>query len=238
MCTWFARLAHPRRSCSAFAGWDSLANHSLGLIALGFARLLNWICIWPFTLNSQLLTFNSFPRFRADGDQTGLHDHPSLTIGGIRDRRFQFCTLLTDQRHGGGFAAGNFRNCAMHAAAMAMVPELEAILSPPVQCSISAKERSSVLATSTNRVRRTLNITRRVLISPEATNRLRSLWPTGDLEHSSLRCSYLIWPAKRPDPFDFIQTKVTVNGQEIPHLHRKRLVQSPRDMGDIYKYIL
>ena len=129
--TWFARLAHPRRSCSAFAGRDSLANHSLGLIALGFARLLNWICIWPFTLNSQLLTFNSFPRFRADANQTGLHDHPSLTIGGIRDRRFQFCTLLADQRPRMRLATGNIRNCAIHAAAMVMVPELEAILSPP-----------------------------------------------------------------------------------------------------------
>ena len=46
--TWFARLAHPRRSCCAFAGWDSLANHSLGLITLGFARAMtclsnNWL---------------------------------------------------------------------------------------------------------------------------------------------------------------------------------------------------
>ena len=39
--TWFARLAHSRRSCSAFAGWDSLANHSLGLITLGFAGAMN-----------------------------------------------------------------------------------------------------------------------------------------------------------------------------------------------------
>ena len=29
-----------RRSCSAFAGWDSLANHSLGLITLGFAKAM------------------------------------------------------------------------------------------------------------------------------------------------------------------------------------------------------
>ena len=201
--TWFARLAHPRRSCFAFAGWDSLANHSLGLIALGFAGLLSWNCIWPFTLNSQPLTFNSFPRFRADGDQTGLHDHPSLTNGGIHDRRFQFCTLLTDQQPKMRLAAGNFRTCAIHAAAMVIVPELEALLSPPVQCSFGAKARSSNRATSRHRAVRTINITRRVLVSPDATNSLRSLWPTGDLEHSLLRCSYLIWPSKRPDPFDF-----------------------------------
>jgi len=30
-------------------------------------------------------------------------------------------------------AAGNIRNCAIHAAAMEFVPELEATLSPPVQ---------------------------------------------------------------------------------------------------------
>ena len=71
------------------------------------------------------------------------------------------------------------------------------------QCSISAKERSSVLATSTNRVRRTLNITRGVLISPDATNSLRSSWPIGDLEHSAIWSSYLIRTSKRPDPFDF-----------------------------------
>ena len=32
-----AAAAHHPRSCYAFAGWDSLASHSLGLIALGFA---------------------------------------------------------------------------------------------------------------------------------------------------------------------------------------------------------
>ena len=57
---------------------------------------------------------------------------PSLTIGGIHDRRFQFCTLLTDLRQRVRLAAGNVRNCANHAAAMVMVLELEAILSPPV----------------------------------------------------------------------------------------------------------
>ena len=55
-----------------------------------------------------------------------------MSIGGIRDRRFQFCTLLTDQRPRVRIAAGNFRTCAIHAAAMEFVPELEAILSPPV----------------------------------------------------------------------------------------------------------
>ena len=41
-------------------------------------------------------------------------------------------------------AAGNFRNCAMHAAAMEFVPELEAELSPPVQ-------REGMLIQSSNR---------------------------------------------------------------------------------------
>ena len=105
--------------------------------------------------------------------------HPSLTNGGIHDRRFQFCTLLADQRPGGRFAAGNFRNCANHAAAMVIVPELEAILSPPVQCSFCAKARSSNRATSMHRAVRTINIARRVLISPEETKSLRTLWLTG-----------------------------------------------------------
>ena len=142
-------------------------------------------------------------RSPAEGDQTSLHDHPSFTIGGIRDRRFQFCTLLTDQRHGGGFAADNVRTCANHAAAMAMVPELEAILSPPVQNSFSAKACSSNRATRVYRTVRTITITRRVLVSPEETNSLRSSWLTGDLEHRALRCSYLICTSKRPDPFAF-----------------------------------
>ena len=34
-------------------------------------------------------------RSPADGDQTGIHGHPSLTIGGIRDRRFYFFTSAT-----------------------------------------------------------------------------------------------------------------------------------------------
>ena len=93
--------------------------------------------------------------------------HPSLTIGGIRDHRFQFCTLLADQRPRMRLATGNIRNCAIHAAAMVIVPKLEAILSPPVQCSFSAKARSSNRATSAHRAVRTINITKRVLISPE-----------------------------------------------------------------------
>jgi hypothetical protein len=59
---------------------------------------------------------------------------PSLTIGGIRDRRFQFCTLLTDQQPRMRLATGNIRNCAMHAAAMEFPPRLEATLTPPFQC--------------------------------------------------------------------------------------------------------
>ena len=58
---------------------------------------------------------------------------PSLTIGGIRDRRLHFCTLLTDQQPRMRLAAGNVRNRGRHAAAMAFVPELDAELSPPVQ---------------------------------------------------------------------------------------------------------
>ena len=59
--TWFARLAHSRRSCFASAGWDSLANHSLGLITLGFARSLRWKHAWLFFQTSQFKLRTSFP---------------------------------------------------------------------------------------------------------------------------------------------------------------------------------
>jgi len=77
-------------------------------------------------------------------------------------------------------AAGNIRNWAMHAAAMAFVPELEATLSPPVQCSFSAKAPSANRATSKHRAVRTINITRRVPVSPEETDSLRSSCLTGE----------------------------------------------------------
>jgi len=78
----------------------------------------------------------------------GFHCHPSLTIGGIHDRRLQFCTLLTDQQPKMRFAAGNIRNGAMHAAAMAFVPELDANLSPPVQREGMLIQSSNILASS------------------------------------------------------------------------------------------
>lgn len=58
-------------------------------------------------------------------------------------------------------------------------------------------------ATSLPRAVRTISITRQVLISPEGTYRLRSLWLTGDLEHSALWCTDLPMQSKRPDPFSF-----------------------------------
>jgi len=51
----------------------------------------------------------------------------------LHDRRFQFCALLTNQQPRMRLAAGNVRNCATHAAAMEIIHELEATLSPPVQ---------------------------------------------------------------------------------------------------------
>ena len=59
-----------------------------------------------------------------------------------------------------------------------------------------------VRATSRHRAVRTINIARRVLISPEGTNRLRSSWLTGDLDRGALRCTDLLMQSKRPDPFD------------------------------------
>ena len=77
--------------------------------------------------------------------------HPSLTIGGIHDRRLQFCTLLTDQQPKMRLAAGNIRNCATHAAAMAFVPELDAELSPPVQREGMLIQTRNILASSSSK---------------------------------------------------------------------------------------
>ena len=46
---------------------------------------------------------------------------------------FQLFALRTDQQPRIRLAAGNVRNGANHVAAMVVVPELEATLSPPVQ---------------------------------------------------------------------------------------------------------
>jgi len=45
-------------------------------------------------------------------------------------------------------AAGNIRNCAMHAAAMEFVPELEANLSPPFQREGMLIQSRNILASS------------------------------------------------------------------------------------------
>jgi len=83
--------------------------------------------------------------------RSGWHPcHPSLTIGGIRDRRFQFCTLLTDQQPKMRFVSGNIRSCANHAAAMAFVPELEATLTPPDQREGTLIDSSTARATSSS----------------------------------------------------------------------------------------
>ena len=115
-------------------------------------------------------------RWRSDW----LPCHPARTNGGIRDRRSHFRTFPTDQRHGVRLATGNVRTCAMHAAAMVLVPELEAIGSPPFNARSARTQFIRIEQHAIVRVRRTINITRRVLISPEETNSLRSLWLTGD----------------------------------------------------------
>ena len=61
-------------------------------------------------------------RSRAAWPSDWLPCHPARTNGGIRDRRFHFCTFPTDQRPRMSLATGNVRICAMHAAAMEFVP--------------------------------------------------------------------------------------------------------------------
>jgi len=76
--TVISAATHPRRSCSASAGWDSLANHSLGLITLGLARSLEMEACLAVLSNFSIRTSNFLPRSTADGDQTGIHAIPAL----------------------------------------------------------------------------------------------------------------------------------------------------------------
>ena len=89
----FFRMSWEVAACSAFAGWDSLANHSLGLITLGFARAMTWLS------NSWLGGCSRWrERLLCPLSCRGRPDwhpcHPSLTNGGIHDRRLHFfrCT--------------------------------------------------------------------------------------------------------------------------------------------------
>ena len=93
--TWFARLAHSRRSCCAFAGRDSL---SLGLMV---NRLRCYMDSSNEPITERYLALGSLlvsARSRAAWPSDWLPCHPARTNGGIRDRRFHFCTLITDQQ--------------------------------------------------------------------------------------------------------------------------------------------
>jgi hypothetical protein len=122
--------ALPPSLVPCFRGLGLVRFGSLGLIALGCAGAMNWIRYLLPTDNCELTSPLSC-RWRSDW----LPCHPSQSIGGIRDRRFQFLPLPTDQRPSVRLAAGNLCNGA---AATVVVHSLDASLSPPVQRGVIA----------------------------------------------------------------------------------------------------
>jgi len=151
--------------------------------------------------NFSIQTSNFLPRSPADGDQTGIHAIPALQSAASVTAVFS--SVLYSQ-------TSNLK-CVLQRATFATVRHmrrrwhLSLSWMPNYRRLFSAKACSSKLATSLHRAVRNINITRRVLISPEETIRLRSSWLTGDLELNTLMCNYLILRTKRPnrpDPFD------------------------------------
>ena len=114
-----------------------------------------------------------------------------------------------------------FDHWARHATPTVFVPDLEAVLSPPV----SAKACSSNQATCEHRAVRTINITRRVLVSQEDANRLRSSWLTGEFNHIENRKQGLTRMAPEWHLHGWVQGAVALefplplNLRIIPNLH-------------------
>ncbi len=85
------------------------------------------------------LTQNRYPGNTAERDLAHRHIYLEIdrwyTRRGIAAAKWLSWnrTLLTDQQPKMRLASGNVRNCAKHAAAIVIIPELEAKLSPPVQ---------------------------------------------------------------------------------------------------------
>jgi len=136
-------------------------------------------------------------RSPAEGDQTGIHAIPALQSAASMTAVFSSVLYLQTSS----------QKCVLQRATFATVRHmrrrwnLPQSWKPNYRRLISAKACSANRATREHRAVRASNITWRVLVLPDATNSLRSSWLTGDLEHSALRCNYLIERSKRPDPF-------------------------------------
>ena len=102
---------------------------------------------------------------------------PSLTIGGIHDRRLQFCTLLTDQQPKMRLASGNLCNCGLRCGGDRRYPFVGSHHVAAYSARRHVEYSSRTLCIQSIPY---TNITRGVLATPEETYRLRSLWQTGD----------------------------------------------------------
>ena len=126
--------------------------------------------------NFSIQTSNFIPRSPADGDQTGIHAIPALQSAASVTAVFS--SVLYSQT--------SSQKCVLQRATFATVQHmrrrwnLSLSWKPSYRRLNSAKARTPNRATSLHRAVRTIYITRQVLISPEATNSLRSSWLTGD----------------------------------------------------------
>ena len=129
--------------------------------------------------NFSIQTSNFIPRSRADGDQTGIHAIPALQSAASVTAVFS--SVLYSQTSN--------QKCVLQRATFATVRHmrrrwhLSLSWKPPYRRLFIAKACSSNRATSLHRAVRAVYITTQVLISPEGSNRLRSLWLTGDNNH-------------------------------------------------------
>ena len=126
--------------------------------------------------NFSIQTSNVIPRSRADGDQTGIHAIPALQSAASMTAVFS--SVLYSQT--------SSQECVLQRATFATVRHmrrrwhLSLSWKPTYRRLFSATACSSNLATSLHQAVPTINITRRILVSPEENSSLRSLWLTGD----------------------------------------------------------
>ena len=129
--------------------------------------------------NFSIQTSNFLPRFRADGDQTGIHAIPA--VQSAASMTAVCSSVLYSQTSG--------QECVLQRATFATVRHmrrrwcLSLSWKPHYRRLFNAKASSPNRTTSAHRSVRTINITRRVLISPEGTFCLRPWWRTGDFKH-------------------------------------------------------
>jgi len=149
--------------------------------------------------NFSIQTSNFLPRFRADGDQTGIHAIPALQSAASMTAVFS--SVLYSQT--------SSQKCVLQRATFATVRHmrrrwnLSLSWKPNYRRLFYAKACSSNRAKSLHRAIRTIYITTQVIISPEETNSLRPSWRTGDFKHIENRKQGLTPTSFPPNEFPF-----------------------------------